>query len=163
MGEDKRLYKKFLDGNNEAFNAIISKYEKNLIYFITRYVKNIEIAQDIYQDTVMYLLGHKEKYDNKYSLNAYLYLIAKSRAINYLNNKKRNLPIENYENALQEEKLKKTLSFLNKDNIDSDETSDGRICIYRYLSASPEGYSIIKYPTDLYIGVPYMDLNDIKN
>ena len=111
MEEDKRLYKEFLDGNNEAFNAIISKYEKNLIYFITRYVKDIDVAQDIYQDTVMYLLEHKEKYDDKYSLKAYLYLIAKSRAINYLNSKKRNVPIENYENTLQEEKLLEDIIF----------------------------------------------------
>ena len=111
MEEDKRLYKEFLDGNNKAFNTIISKYEKNLIYFITRYVKDIDIAQDIYQDTVMYLLEHKEKYDDKYSLKAYLYLIAKSRAINYLNSKKRNVPIENYENSLQEEKLLEDIIF----------------------------------------------------
>ncbi len=88
MEEDKKLYKEFLAENSEAFNAIISKYEKNLIYFITRHVKDIDVAQDIYQDTVMYLLEHKEKYDDKYSLKSYLYLIAKSRTINYLNSKK---------------------------------------------------------------------------
>ena len=111
MEEDKKLYKEFLDGNNESFIKIISKYEKNLIYFITRYVKDIDVAQDIYQDTVMYLLEHKEKYDAMYSLKAYLYLIAKSRAINYLNSKKRNVPIENYENTLQEEKLLEDIIF----------------------------------------------------
>ena len=56
----------------------------------------------------------------------------------------------------------------NRNNVDSDEASDGGTRIYRYPSASPEGYSIIKYHSldgnrDLYIGVPYMDFNDIKN
>ncbi len=55
----------------------------------------------------------------------------------------------------------------NKNNVNSDEASDGGTRIYRYSSASPEGYSIIKRHTldgnrDLYIGVPYMDFNDIK-
>lgn len=55
----------------------------------------------------------------------------------------------------------------NRNNVNSDEASDGGTRIYRYPSASPEGYSIIKRHTldgnrDLYIGVPYMDFNDIK-
>ena len=56
----------------------------------------------------------------------------------------------------------------NRNNVNSDEASDGGTRIYRYPSASPEGYSIIKRHTldgnrDLYIGVPYMDFTDIKN
>ena len=44
MEQDKILYKKFLEGDNEAFNELIKKHKSNMIYFITRYVKNIEIA-----------------------------------------------------------------------------------------------------------------------
>lgn len=56
----------------------------------------------------------------------------------------------------------------NRNNVNSDEASDGGTRIYRYPSASPEGYSIIKRHTldgnrDLYIGVPYMDFTDIQN
>ncbi len=56
----------------------------------------------------------------------------------------------------------------NRNNVNSDEASDGGTRIYRYPSASPEGYSIIKRHTldgnrDLYIGVPYMDFTNIKN
>ena len=59
MEEDKKLYNEFLNGNEESFQKLITKYEKNLIYFITRYVKNMDIAYDIYQDTIMYILEHK--------------------------------------------------------------------------------------------------------
>ena len=83
--EDKILYEKFLRGEEEAFNLIIKKYEKNLIYFITRYVKNVEIAEDIFQDVILYMLENKEKYDSKYSLKTYMYMIAKSRSLNYIN------------------------------------------------------------------------------
>lgn len=83
--EDKILYEKFLMGDEDAFNSIIKKYEKNLIYFITRYVKNVEIAEDIFQDVILYMLENKEKYDSKYSLKTYMYMIAKSRSINYIN------------------------------------------------------------------------------
>lgn len=83
--EDKILYEKFLRGEEEAFNLIIKKYNKNLIYFITRYVKNVEVAEDIFQDVILYMLENKEKYDSKYSLKTYMYMIAKSRSINYIN------------------------------------------------------------------------------
>ena len=54
MEEDKKLYKEYLNGNKEALNKLIYKYKNNLIYFITRYVKNIEVAEDIFQDIVLY-------------------------------------------------------------------------------------------------------------
>ena len=111
MEEDKKLYNEFLNGNEESFQKLITKYEKNLIYFITRYVKNMDIAYDIYQDTIMYILEHKEKYNNTYSFKTYLYLIAKSRAINYINSKNKDLPLENLENTLKEEKLLEDIVF----------------------------------------------------
>ena len=82
MEEDKKLYKEYLNGNEEAFNKIVNKYKNNLIYFISTYVKDLDVAEDIFQDSIIYIIENKEKYDNKYSLKAYLYLIAKSRALN---------------------------------------------------------------------------------
>ena len=111
MEDDKILYKEFLNGNNDAFQKLITKYENNLIYFITRYVKNLDIAHDIYQDSIMYILEHKENYNDKYSFKTYLYMIAKSRAINCLNNKHKNLPLDNFENTLKEEKLLEDIVF----------------------------------------------------
>ena len=102
MEEDKILYKEFLKGNEEAFNQIIEKYKNNLIYFISRYVKNLDIAEDIFQDVIIYILENKEKYDFKYSLKTYLYTIAKSRAINYV--KKANKLVE-FDEEIKEEKL----------------------------------------------------------
>lgn len=56
MEEDKKLYNEFLNGNEKSFEKLVKKYEKNLIYFITRYVKNVDIAEDIYQSTMLYIL-----------------------------------------------------------------------------------------------------------
>ena len=86
--EDKELYNEFLNGNKEALNKILEKYKNNLIYFISRYTKNIEASEDIFQDVVVYILEKKEIYNQKYSLKTYLYTIAKSRAINYIKKEK---------------------------------------------------------------------------
>lgn len=102
MEEDKILYEKFLSGDEKAFNLIVEKYKNNLIYFITRYVNNIEIAEDIFQDTILYILENKEKYDFKFSLKTYMYMIAKSRSINYIN---KNDKIQEMPENLADEKL----------------------------------------------------------
>ncbi len=105
MEEDKKLYNEFLNGNEKSFEKLVKKYEKNLIYFITRYVKNVDIAEDIYQSTMLYILENKEQYDFKYSFKTYMYLIAKSRALNYLKQKQNRGETQLLENTLQEEKL----------------------------------------------------------
>ena len=106
MNEDKRLYNQFLNGNNNAFNYLISKYKNNVIYFISRYVKNIDVAEDIFQDVIVYILENKDKYNFDYSFKTYLYIIAKSRALNYIKNNKNNtIELSEIANNLSEDKL----------------------------------------------------------
>ena len=64
---DKKLYQKYLNGDNKAFEELVTKYKDNIIYFISRYTKNTEIAEDISQDVFVYILLNKEQYDFKYS------------------------------------------------------------------------------------------------
>ena len=92
---DQELYLLFLKNDNEAFNMLVKKYRKSLISFIIKYVKNIEIAEDLAQDAFVYMLINKKEYDFKYTFKTYLYTIAKSRAINYLKKKKRKLYLMN--------------------------------------------------------------------
>ena len=42
--EDKELYKKFLDVNNDAFEILMNKYKNNLIYFIFKF-KSIKLSK----------------------------------------------------------------------------------------------------------------------
>jgi len=91
---DIELYKLFLKGDNDAFNYLIIKHRKMLTNFIMTYVKNIEIAEDIAQDSFMYMIVNKTEYDFKYSFKTYLYTIAKSRALNYLKKSKKTIFVE---------------------------------------------------------------------
>ena len=86
---DKDLYREFLSGNKESFEQLVIRYKDRLIYFIQRYVRNVEIAEDLAQDVFVYLLIHKGNYDFKYSLKTYLYTIAKSKSINYIKRERR--------------------------------------------------------------------------
>ncbi|MCI8471223.1 MAG: RNA polymerase sigma factor [Clostridia bacterium] len=100
---DKELYNQYLKGNKEAFEKLVIKHKNNIIYFISRYTKNTQIAEDISQDVFVYLLVNKNQYDFQYSFKTYLYMIAKCRAINYLKREKRIININDYENMYIED------------------------------------------------------------
>ena len=93
MEEDKYLYNNFLKGDMDSFKCLILKYKNNLIYFLLKYVKDMQIAEDISQDVFVYILVNKKKYNFKYSFKTYLFLIGKSRALNYLKREKKKLEI----------------------------------------------------------------------
>lgn len=88
---DEQLYNDFLNGNNNAFEEIVKRHRINMIYFVSAYTKDLSSAEDIVQDTFVYLLMNKYHFDSTYKLKSYLYTIAKSRAINHINKSKREL------------------------------------------------------------------------
>ena len=105
MEEDKKLYKKFLDGDKKAFESLVLKYKNNLIYFISRYVKNIDIAEDIFQDVMIFIFEKKDYYSFDYSFKTYLYMIAKSKALDFIKKDKTIESIEESKNDLEDTKL----------------------------------------------------------
>ena len=115
MEEDIKLYKSFLLGNQEAFDILMDKYRKHVICFINKFVRNIDISEDLAQDVFVYILINRKEYDFKYSMKTYLYTIARSRAINYLNKEKRIIYLEDniaYINKIEDEILSKEKSQL---------------------------------------------------
>ena len=109
MEEDKLLYKEFLNGNMQSFENLILKYKNNIIYFITRYVKNTDKAEEIYQDTVLYMLEKKEQYNFNYSFKTYMYMIAKSKALDFIKKEKYTENIDEIE--LKSEELLEEIFF----------------------------------------------------
>lgn len=105
MEEDKKLYKMFLDGDKDAFEKLVLKYKNNLIYFISRYVKNIDIAEDLFQEVMVFILEKKDYYNFDYSFKTYLYMIAKSKAIDFTKKDKNLESIEERKNELEDTKL----------------------------------------------------------
>ena len=149
---DAELYKEFLNGNEEAFNNIIRKYRKPLISFIMRFIKNIEVAEDIAQDTFVYVLMNKTEYDFKYSLKTYLYTIAKCRAINYL---KRERKVVSYDEAYMREKEE---TYIDEDLIKEEDKKE----IYEAIGKLKKSYQIVIYLKDIE-GLKYKEISRILN
>ena len=48
---DDKLLSLYVNGNNDAFDVIIRRYESKVFSYIAYSVKNQELAEDIFQDT----------------------------------------------------------------------------------------------------------------
>ena len=140
MEEDKKLYSEFLIGDKNAFNTLISKYRKNVIYFITRFVKSIDEAEDIFQDVVLYILENDKIYNSKYSFKSYLYTIARSKALNYIDkNKLPNTNLEELENTPEQNNLLEEIILSN----------ERKIKIQKVISSLKPEYQLVIYLTQI--------------
>ncbi len=100
MNKGEELYSLYSGGDDKAFEQIVKEYRDMLTLFINRYVRNIDTAEDIAIDVFTYLLTHKHAYNFKVSLKTYLFMLGRSRAIDYLRkNKKINIRSFSEENA----------------------------------------------------------------
>ena len=77
-------YRRYLDGDESAFDEILALYRDPLTFFISRYVHDFDAAEDLAIDTFMYLLVHRHRYNFKTPLKTYLFMIGRSRALDYL-------------------------------------------------------------------------------
>ena len=84
---DNKLYCEYLEGDNQAFELLYLKYKDKIKYFVYNIVKDYEKAEDITQELFVYILKNKVREES--SFKYYIYLIAKSRAINYISTEKR--------------------------------------------------------------------------
>ena len=89
MDNGASSYRRYLDGDESAFDEIVKELFDSLVFFIDRYVKDHHTAEDIAIDAFADLIVHKGRYNFKVSLKTYLFMIGRSRALNFI--KRRNL------------------------------------------------------------------------
>ena len=109
MGKDidKKLYNDYLNGEKEAFELLYNKYKNRIEYFIYNIVKDYQKAEDLTQETFIYIIQNKMK--ENYSFKYHIYLIAKSRAINYINLEKRRNEIKEEYFSNNDEQIEKDI------------------------------------------------------
>ena len=81
-------YRRFLDGDESAFDEIMKELFHGLVFFVDRYVHDVHAAEDIAIDAFSDLIVHKHRYNFKVTLKTYLYMIGRSRALDYLKHRK---------------------------------------------------------------------------
>ncbi|MBP0971874.1 MAG: sigma-70 family RNA polymerase sigma factor [Oscillospiraceae bacterium] len=105
MENGATYYRRWLDGDESAFAGIIEEYRDPVTFFIQRYVHDICAAEDIAADVFMYLVVHPRKYNFRDPFKTFLYVIARSRALDYLRKRKRaaQIPLDEAEPFLADE------------------------------------------------------------
>ncbi|MBQ8295284.1 MAG: RNA polymerase sigma factor [Clostridia bacterium] len=82
---DIELYHRFLDGDEQGLEQLISLYQHALLRFIYGYVRDVGLAEDVLTDvflTLYYKRSFKEK--DGVALKTYVFKIARNKALNVL-------------------------------------------------------------------------------
>ena len=84
MDNGASSYRRFLDGDESAFDDIMKELFHKLVFFIDGYVHNIHTAEDIAIDAFSDLVVYPDRFNFKVSLKTYLFMIGRSRVLDYL-------------------------------------------------------------------------------
>ncbi|MBR5314383.1 MAG: sigma-70 family RNA polymerase sigma factor, partial [Clostridia bacterium] len=71
-----------------AFDEIMQDLFFKLVFFVDRYVHDVHTAEDIAMDVFSDLIAHKHRYNFKVSPKTYLFMLGRSRALDFLRHRK---------------------------------------------------------------------------
>ena len=81
---DNELVEAIQEGEIFAFEALVERYQQKLFYFVFRYVKDDQAAQDVVQESFINFYKTVGRVDTKRKISSYLYSIVRNQAISYL-------------------------------------------------------------------------------
>lgn len=88
QAERQELYEAIKNGDQHAFKAFYdTNFEKLFAYLKNRGIRS-DAAEDIIQKAFIYIWENRRKIDSSLSLRAYIYRIAYTRMLNYIDQKK---------------------------------------------------------------------------
>ena len=67
---DKKLYNDYLNGEKETFEILYNKYKNKIEYFIYNIVKDYQKAEDIAQETFIYVIQHQMRENSSFLLSS---------------------------------------------------------------------------------------------
>ncbi len=133
MDLDKKLYSDYLNGNKEAFELLYNKYKSKIEYFIYNIVKDYDRAEDLTQETFIYIMQNKLK--EEYSFKHLIYLVAKSKAINFISVENRRTEINKIYTNTSEQIEKDVLEIITKEETKKDLMEAIELLDERYKNA----------------------------
>ena len=88
MDNGASSYRRFLDGDESAFSEIMKELFNSLVFFVDGYVHDVHAAEDIAIDVFSDLVVHKHRYNFKVTLKTYVFMLGRSRALDYIKHRK---------------------------------------------------------------------------
>ncbi len=84
MDHGESSYRRYLKGDEEAFQDVVKLYFDGLVLFIHSMVRDLDTAEDIAIDVFTQLVVHKNRFRFGHSLKTYLFMMGRSRALDYI-------------------------------------------------------------------------------
>ena len=86
---DEDLMQHYLDGSEEAFEELVSRYEKPILNFAYAYLRNTSASEDLVQDIFVKLVESRKQYNPERPFKPWIYQVARNRIYDELRKKKR--------------------------------------------------------------------------
>jgi RNA polymerase sigma-70 factor (ECF subfamily) len=77
---DADLLRRHLDGDSEAFAALLHRYQRELFNFLSRFTGDASLAEDVFQETFLQLHVSAGAFDTQRRLKPWLFTIAANKA-----------------------------------------------------------------------------------
>ena len=87
MEEDKKILKRYIEGDAEAFDAIYHKYSKKLFHFALGLVKDQDISKDLVQEIFVNLWEKRCQVDPNLNFDNYIFTITHNSIRKYFRKK----------------------------------------------------------------------------
>ena len=100
MDNGASSYRRFLEGDNEGMVEIIRDYKDGLTFYLYRFTNQMNIAEELMEDTFVKLYTKRPKFSGKSSFKTWLYAIGRNCALNALRRRRwiSDAPLEDYTN-----------------------------------------------------------------
>ena len=153
--DESALVYQISQGDREAFNLLFERYQLAIYRYCRFMVDDFALAEDIYQETFLsfYNVCHQGK--DVHNVRGYLFAIARSKCLDFLENKKKYVPLE------EASELHYQFDESSKDTMEH---------FYKAVSRLPEQYretfvlfSIKQYSYDEIAGMLNISKNVVKN
>jgi len=86
---DSLLLQQFLDGDSEAFSALVGRYQHDLYAFLVRFVGDAVLAEDVFQETFLQVYQSAPIFDMTRKFRPWVFTVAANKARDALRRRKR--------------------------------------------------------------------------
>lgn len=86
---DNALVSAYLEGNEDAFEALVSRYQDKLVNYINTLIHDYDLSVDLAQEAFIRVYKNADRYEGKYQFSTWIYRIATNLAIDEIRRRER--------------------------------------------------------------------------
>lgn len=103
--EDAEIIRQVLAGHHEKFTGLVERYQAPLIHFLRRTLGSDEEVFDCAQDAFLAAYRNLNRYSEEYPFRAWLYTIARNKALDLVRKRRREVPLTLDKNLVDHQPL----------------------------------------------------------